>query len=95
MQVILILCFQITYFIYLKEFFQNVHTEHCKLEKLDFENFNEREFEETVNNLNINSILIIGENHVSYLLDKFAIKKSLIEKSDLRQDHGSLKICYI
>ena len=62
---------------------------------------------QAMKNLDTNTIINIEENnpnnsmeslyhHVTYLLDSLHhIKTSLIEKFNLRQDHGSLNICYI
>ena len=75
-------------FTILEEFFRNFQPKRCNLKERDYKYFNEREFTEAINNLDINTILNIEENnpnksveslyhHVTYLLDEFAPYKNL------------------
>ena len=75
-------------FTLLEEFFRYVRTKRCKLKERDYKSFNEREFKEDVNNLDINTNLNIGKNnpnkyvvslyyHLAYSLDELAPYKDL------------------
>ena len=75
-------------FAILRDFFQNTHPRKLNIKERNFKNFNEREFIEALENLDINSILNINENNpnksienlynnLNYILDEMASYKIL------------------
>ena len=78
-------------FVILVGFFKELVPQKIKIYERNYQNFNEREFSETLNNMNWDQILLIDESdpniymdnlhqHINYRLDEFAPYKKLSKK---------------
>ena len=75
-------------FVTLEGFFHDIKTKKHNIKERNFEHFNEREFLETLHNLNVDNILRLDDNdpnktiknlynNINYILDEFAPYKKL------------------